>query len=338
MWKVLPLLSCLSVLPAVAADYHDLSTLVGPCAQDVAALAKSGDLEAALEKARSQCLAQPDSTCPDLWLAYAFCAAKLETEDAVSAGAAAVRQMPESAAAHLTHARAILQTAGSGGLMSSLRGVRSGRDALETALRLDPDCNPARLVLVTIYSLPKLAGGDAEKLKLHLGELEKRDPFYGNLANGQVALRQRDYSAARDAYTKAHELAPQKPEPVKGMIEAASRSGDFPTAYADLERLRPALAEGGVADSLFLELSINSATHRNEAIDAGARYLATAKGSALSRARVEVNLAVLLQSTGQPEAAKKMVASAEARWSGATDLYREVDKRYRKAMESSKKE
>jgi tetratricopeptide (TPR) repeat protein len=324
-------LLCLTLTAAFgAADYHDIAALVGPCAQEPMALAHRGELEKALELARDACARNDGPACADLWLVYAFCATKLETEDAVRAGEGATRALPNSAAAHLFLARALLSGLSSSGLLGSLRIIRNGRDELETAVQLDPDCHPARAVLATIYTLPKIAGGNPEKLQAHLEELDRRNPYFAALAHGRAAVGQRDFSAARTFFARAHELAPDDPEPIKGSIDAASRDRDFAGAFRAWEQLRPAFPGDGSRDALFVDLSVKSASRQEEALEASKRYLASAKASPLARAHVELNTAVLLHADGQDDAAKKLVAAAETRWTGAADLYTQLEKRHRK--------
>jgi tetratricopeptide (TPR) repeat protein len=324
-------------MSAGAADYHDPTTFVGPCAQDLAAVAKTGDLERARREAEIRVRSGAAGQCADACLVAAWCAMKLESSDAIAAGEQAVQRLPQSAAAHLCLATAYAQRAGAAGVIEALRAMRPARRELEETIRLDPDCHPARVALVNIFGLPALLGGDADKCAEQLKELAARDPYSAALVQGTQAARRKNFPGALEYFRQARQLAPDQPEPIRGLIKAYAGLGDFPAAFRECDRLTPPVATREVAAAALLDLSVDSGLREPDAIAAGERFLADARNvSAVTRARVEVDLAILLKAAGRAGEADRLVAAAEARWRGAEDLFRQREKVHRRQLEKAK--
>lgn len=320
---------CFAAVGAAATDYRQITTFTGPCAQELAVMAKEGDIQSAREQARALCRTDAAKSCPDLWLVYAHCEVALKEPGSVEVTEEVVRRLPRSAAAHMMHALAVGQEAGSGGIFRMLKLIGSMRRDFERAVEIDPDCHVARAALTLFYSLPRLLGGDAAKLKYHIAELDRRDPFHAALAKGALQSRIKNFSAAAGYYREAHRLDPLDHDPVYELIRTSVAMGDYAEAFELCSELTPAYPGDGARDMKTVELSARSGLCIDEALTASARFLVTAKGVApIDRAGVMIDTAIILKRTGRSEEAAQLLVKAEGDWKNAEKEFCSREKKY----------
>jgi tetratricopeptide (TPR) repeat protein len=96
---------------------------------------------------------------------------------------------------------ASLQYATKLGLSFSAIGyARRGRDALEQAVKLDPESIDYREGLVQFYTrAPAFVGGDFARAYLHIAEIAKRDPARGTVVKANALCSEKRYDEARVA-------------------------------------------------------------------------------------------------------------------------------------------
>ena len=323
----------LAVVCPAATDYRQITNFTGPCARELAVMAKEDDIKRAREQARALCRADAAGSCPDLWLVYAYCEVELNEPGALAVCEEVVRRLPKSAAAHFLHAVATIKDPKPAGLFRTLAKIRNMRRALEKAVDCDPDCHIARAALTLFYSLPKLLGGDVVKLKYHLSELDRRDPFHSALAKGELQVRLKNYPAAVASYREARRLDPLDQDPVVLLINTMTKMGDYSEAFALCSELKPAFPGDGSSTEKFVELSAESGLRKDEALVASAEYMATAKGVTPEKsAKVLINTALILKSIGRIDESDKCIVEARAQWNGTDDLIREIEKKQEKIV------
>ncbi|HUP62869.1 MAG TPA: hypothetical protein VNA69_20925 [Thermoanaerobaculia bacterium] len=72
------------------------------------------------------------------------------------------------------------------------------RNALDEALRLDPENVEVRIDLVRFHmTAPGIIGGDVGEAKAQAAEITRRDAPLGSFARGYIAYRRKEYGAAR---------------------------------------------------------------------------------------------------------------------------------------------
>jgi len=321
----------LAVVSAGAIDYRQVTTYTGPCVRELAVMAKEGDIRSAREQARALCRADATTSCPDLWLLYAYCEMELNEPGALAVCEDVVHRLPKSAAAHLIYAMAIIQEQNTGGLVRALAAMRNMRRELEKAIVCDPDCHPARAGLTLIYSMPALIGGDASKFRYHLSELERRDPYSAAMAHGMIEAQRRNYSAAGAYYREAYRLdtMPVDHDSMTGLIKTISRQGNYSEAFALCEEFKPLFPGDRTNDAVFVELSARSGLHTDEALVASERYIATAKGvTPQERAEVLINTAIILRKSGYTDEADRLLSLAENERAGSRKEFLSREKEY----------
>ena len=108
------------------------------------------------------------------------------------------------------------------------------RDALERAVKLDPDNVGARSDLAAYYAAaPGFLGGGAAKAQAQVAEIRRRDPYLGQVRAADLLWDDHRLAEARSALQEAVRLDPRRPE-------ARSRLG---TMYLDEKQYPQAFAE-----------------------------------------------------------------------------------------------
>jgi tetratricopeptide (TPR) repeat protein len=130
--------------------------------------------------------------------------------DAVDAAERAAGLDPELAQAQYWLGNAYGQQIGQIGMLRKMSIAPKLRDAFERALVLDPAIHEARINLIEYYlQAPSIAGGSVDKAKAHAAELARRDPPRGHFARGRLAMFEKDYAAAAQAYGEAWRARPE---------------------------------------------------------------------------------------------------------------------------------
>jgi tetratricopeptide (TPR) repeat protein len=138
----------------------------------------------------------------------AFYLGRIEMENGDGAKAVewfegAVRKNPKSAVYYDWLGRAYATQAQSVSLFKAPFLARKAKDALETALSLDPDNLDVRDDLVRNYAgAPGFVGGSKEKAGAMVLEIKKRNAYRGSLAAANLCAGQKDISCAERGLTE----------------------------------------------------------------------------------------------------------------------------------------
>jgi Flp pilus assembly protein TadD len=137
-------------------------------------------------------------------------ALKAEKWDAaVEAGQKAVREQPESAAAHRLLGQAFGQKAIRSSLFSQIGLAKKCRAEFEKAVALDPGDPEARVDLVTYYAnAPGFLGGGLDKAREQVRILNGLDAARGALMHGYVLAKEKRTVEAEAQYRRAVALRP----------------------------------------------------------------------------------------------------------------------------------
>jgi tetratricopeptide (TPR) repeat protein len=85
------------------------------------------------------------------------------------------------------------------------------KNALDSALRLDPESVEVRLDLVRFHmTAPGMIGGDEDEARAQAAEIARRDASLGSFARGYIAYREKEYGAARLELREAVKTAPDE--------------------------------------------------------------------------------------------------------------------------------
>jgi tetratricopeptide (TPR) repeat protein len=114
----------------------------------------------------------------------------------------AVGMNPKSALYHNWLGRAYGMQARSASMFRAASLARKSRNALETALALDPDNLDVRDDLIVYYSrAPGIVGGSKEKARAMLLEIKKRNAYRGSLAAANLCNGEKDFACAERELT-----------------------------------------------------------------------------------------------------------------------------------------
>jgi tetratricopeptide (TPR) repeat protein len=114
----------------------------------------------------------------------------------------AVKMNPKSAVYYDWLGRAYAIQARSANMFRAASLARKAKNALETALALDPDNLDVRDDLITYYSrAPGFVGGSKQKAREMLLELKRRNAYRGSLAAANLCTREKDIACAERELT-----------------------------------------------------------------------------------------------------------------------------------------
>lgn len=131
-------------------------------------------------------------------------------DDAVDAASEAVDLAPDSAQAHYWLGNAYGYQITRVGSMSQAFMAPKLRDAFERAIALDPNLHDARTSLMEYYlQAPAIVGGSVDKARAQAAELARRDPPRGHYARGRLASHDKQPAEAAKAYVAAWEARPE---------------------------------------------------------------------------------------------------------------------------------
>jgi Flp pilus assembly protein TadD len=166
-------------------------------------------------------------------------------EAAVEAGQKAVRDAPESSAAHRLLGQAFGQKAIRASLFSQIGLAKKCRAEFERAVALDPSDPEARVDLVTYYAnAPGFLGGSLDKAREQARILNGLDAARGALMNGYVLAKEKRTAEAEAEYRHAVALSPGDAGfhvRFGHFLERAGRKDEARASYREALRLDPAL-------------------------------------------------------------------------------------------------
>jgi tetratricopeptide (TPR) repeat protein len=193
------------------------------------------------------------------------------------------------------------------GLKSQNAGMLKGammlgkvKAAFQKALELNPESLSAREGLYMIYLFaPGMAGGDAQKARQMLAEIEERNPARGHIARGMLLMKEKKIGEVEDEFEKAAELGKEDADIQLRVGRFFMERKQFDKARQCLNRyieLKPHDPAGYLAlGELFVKLENN-----DEALKAF--NTAVEKGPSNLRARYQ--RALLFHSLRQDDSAK----------------------------------
>ncbi|HET7433994.1 MAG TPA: hypothetical protein VFN10_04690 [Thermoanaerobaculia bacterium] len=116
------------------------------------------------------------------------------------------------------------------------------KDALDEALKLEPDNTEVRLDLVRYYVMtPAVFGGGLDHAREEAAEIARRDAALGHFANGYIAYRDKALGLARNEFRDAIRLAQTpatKTLALRWMGWLSQESQQYATAFETFEQLR----------------------------------------------------------------------------------------------------
>jgi Flp pilus assembly protein TadD len=167
-------------------------------------------------------------------------------ETAVEAGQRAVREEPESSAAHRLLGQAFGQKAIGASLFSQIGLAKKCRAEFEKAVALDPGDPEGHVDLVTYYAnAPGFLGGSLDKAREQVRILKGLDAARGALMNGYVLAKEKRTTEAEAEYRHAVALSPGDAGfhvRFGHFLERAGRKDEARASYREALRLDPTLA------------------------------------------------------------------------------------------------
>ena len=112
------------------------------------------------------------------------------------------------------------------------------RDALERAVKLDPDNVGARSDLAAYYAAaPGFLGGGAAKARAQVAEIRRRDPYLGQVRAADLLWDDHRLAAAKSALQEAVRRDPRRPE-ARGRLGTMSLDEkQYPQAFAEWDAM-----------------------------------------------------------------------------------------------------
>ena len=247
-------------------------------AQSTSAVAAKLDAHAPGALAAAEVLAKADAKNADAWILLARARVQAgQGEAAIKAAQRATLLAPRNALAFRWLGTAYSVRIGQVGMFGMMAIAPKLRDAFEQAVRLDGDLLDARFALIEFYlQAPGAMGGGVDKARVQAREIGKRDAAQGALAQGRIALQEKQPDAAYAAYQSALAAKPADPR-----VRAAVAMG-----YQQLERWPDAFA-------------LLQAWNRETPATAAARYQ-LGRAAALSGQHGDEGLAALQAFLGLP--------------------------------------
>lgn len=160
-----------------------------------------------------------------------------DVEAATAAGDVAVKALASDARAWFWSARAYAQQALRANMLSKPKWAGRSREAYEKAVALDPQLIEARFDLMQYYlAAPGFLGGGRDKADAQAAEIARRDPAWGKVAEGTLAMTDKNPSAAEAALREAVALAPDNTRvrmSLAGLLQSQDRWDDVRQVWTD---------------------------------------------------------------------------------------------------------
>jgi tetratricopeptide (TPR) repeat protein len=149
----------------------------------------------------------------------------------------AVKMNPKSSLYNDWLGRAYGIQARSASFFSAASLARKSRNALETALALDPDNLDVRDALIIYYSrAPGFVGGSKEKAREMVLELRKRNAYRGSLAAASLCVREKDIACADRELTGMMTSYPDSAAVYASLADFYADQKQFEKAFDLLDR------------------------------------------------------------------------------------------------------
>jgi tetratricopeptide (TPR) repeat protein len=166
-------------------------------------LARTGHVAAALAYGESAVRRSPSDPLAQLALATGALAAE-RYDRAIEAADSALALAPGLAAVQRVAGQAYLSHAREHPSIGALRKVKTGREALERAIALDPgDLDARRTLMQFLLQAPALVGGSREQGAQQADEIARRDAVLGLVAHIEVADADRQKQQVLAAFGRA---------------------------------------------------------------------------------------------------------------------------------------
>lgn len=160
-----------------------------------------------------------------------------DIDAATSAGDAAVKALSGDARAWFWSARAYAQQAIRASMLSKPKWAGRSREAYEKAVALDPQLIEARFDLMQYYlAAPGFLGGGRDKADAQAAEIARRDPVWGKVAEGTLAMTDKNPTAAEAALREAVGLAPDNTRvrmSLAGLLQSQDRWDEVRGVWTD---------------------------------------------------------------------------------------------------------
>jgi len=199
-------------------------------------------------------------------------------------------------------------------IFGGLSNIRKCRRAIERAVVVEPDSIPFRTGLLEFYkNAPGILGGSLRKAREQAAEIAKRDPCAGQMALGTLAVYEKNWHAAEQAFTEAAKLAPDRPEPRFALGDLFAATARYDEARAVYEKM---LAENSDNFGALFYIGRMAALSGKE-LDRGEaclrRYLAQPQRSSVlpTHAEAHICLGEILMKRGNKTGADAEFAEAQ---------------------------
>jgi len=127
-----------------------------------------------------------------------------KAEQALAAAEKATKLAPDSAQSFYWLGNAYGARIGEVGMLSKMGMAPKLRDAFERTVKLDPDQLQARSALIEFYlQAPGMIGGGIDKARAQATEIFKRDKAQGFMAQGRIAVHEKNSAQALKFYEAA---------------------------------------------------------------------------------------------------------------------------------------
>jgi tetratricopeptide (TPR) repeat protein len=199
-------------------------------------------------------------------------------------------------------------------VFGGLSNIRKCRKAIERAVAVEPESIPFRMGLLEFYkNAPGIFGGSLRKAREQAAEIAKRDPCAGQMALGTLAVYEKNWQAAEQAFTEAAKLAPDRPEPRFALGDLLASTARYDEARAVYEQM---LAENSDNFGALFHIGRMAALSGKE-LDRGEaclrRYLSQPQRSSVLPTHAEAHLCLgeILRKRGDKTGADAEFAEAQ---------------------------
>jgi tetratricopeptide (TPR) repeat protein len=124
-----------------------------------------------------------------------------------------------------------------GGRLRQATLAKRAKGAFERAVALDPSNVGAREGLVRFYSVaPGIVGGSMRKAREHAAAIARVSPMRGQIANGMIREREKDFAGAERDYLAASSSSPDSAAPLMALGALYQRVEQWDKAFEAYER------------------------------------------------------------------------------------------------------
>ena len=219
----------------------------------------------------------------------------------------AARAAPDSSAYQYWLGNAYARQAVRAGRLKQARLAGRIRGAYERAIALDADNLDARSALLQYYVVaPGIMGGSVDRARRQAGEIARRSPLRGRLADGVIAERGKDVALAEREYQAAVAAAPDSAIGYSVLGDLYRRTGRYDQAFATFARMQRALPDEAAPLYLIGRTSAVSGQRMDEGAAALRRYLAaTRRDTDPPLASAHFRLGTILEKQGRRDLARR---------------------------------